>query len=63
MVLVVKNPPANAGDIKDVGSVSRSGRYPGGENDNPTLVFLPGKSHGEEPGGLHPMGSQELGMT
>ena len=35
MVLVVKNPPANAGDIKDVGSVSRSGRYPGGENDNP----------------------------
>ena len=35
VVLVVKNPPANAGDIKGVGSVSRSGRYPGGENDNP----------------------------
>ena len=32
---MVKNPPANAGDIKGVGSVSRSGRYPGGENDNP----------------------------
>ena len=35
VVLVVKNPPANAGDIKDVGSISRSGRYPEGENDNP----------------------------
>ena len=34
-MLVVKNPPANAGDLKDVGSISRSGRYPEGENDNP----------------------------
>ena len=25
MALAVKNPPANAGDIKDAGSVSRSG--------------------------------------
>ena len=32
---MVKNPAANAGDIKDVGSISRSGRYPEGENDNP----------------------------
>ena len=28
-VRVVKNPPANAGDTRDVGSIPRSGRYPG----------------------------------
>ena len=31
----VKNPPANAGDIKDAGSVPRLGRSPGEEQDNP----------------------------
>ena len=30
MVLVVKNPPANAGDIRDTGSTPGSGRSPGG---------------------------------
>ena len=30
-----KNPPANAGDIRDVGSIPGSGRSPGGGNDNP----------------------------
>ena len=28
MVLVVKNPPANAGDIRDAGSIPVSGRHP-----------------------------------
>ena len=28
--LVVKNPPANAGDIRDMGSIPGSGRSPGG---------------------------------
>ena len=32
---MVKNPPANAGDIKDVGSIPGSGRSPGEGNDNP----------------------------
>ena len=32
---VVKNPPADAGDTRDVGSVSGSGRSPGEGNDNP----------------------------
>ena len=32
---VVKNPPANAGDIRDVGSVPGWGRSPGGEYGNP----------------------------
>ena len=27
---VVKNPPANAGDVRDEGSILRSGRSPGG---------------------------------
>ena len=34
VALVVKNPPANAGDIRD-GSVSELGRSPGGGHDNP----------------------------
>ena len=32
---VVKNPPANAGDTGDVGSIPESGRSPGGGNGNP----------------------------
>ena len=45
---VVKNPPANAGDARDVGSIPGLGRSPGEGNGNPqpTPVLLPGKSHG-----------------
>ena len=32
---VVKNPPANAGDTRDTGSIPESGRSPGVENGNP----------------------------
>ena len=32
---VVRNPPANAGDIRDVGSIPGSGRSPGEGNGNP----------------------------
>ena len=32
MVLVVKNPPANAGDLRDKCLISGSGRSPGGGN-------------------------------
>ena len=35
VVLVVKNLPANAGDIRDTGLVPGSGRSPEGENGNP----------------------------
>ena len=35
MVLVVKNLPVNAGDIKDVGSISGLGRSPGEGHGNP----------------------------
>ena len=34
-VLVVKNPPANAGDIRDVGSIPGLERSPGGQHGNP----------------------------
>ena len=34
VALVVKNLPANAGDIRDVGSIPGSGRSPGGEHGN-----------------------------
>ena len=33
--IIVKNPPANAGDAGDAVSVLVSGRSPGGGNDNP----------------------------
>ena len=32
---IVKNPPANAGDARDVGSIPGSGRSPGERNGNP----------------------------
>ena len=35
MALVVKNPPANAGDARDAGSTLGWGRSPGGGHDNP----------------------------
>ena len=35
VVLVVKNPPASARDIRGVGSIPGSGRFPGGEHSNP----------------------------
>ena len=35
MVLEVKNLPANAGDIRDVGSIPGSGRSPGVGHGNP----------------------------
>ena len=35
MVLVVKNPPTNTGDIRDTYSIPVSGRSPGGCHGNP----------------------------
>ena len=35
MALVVKNLPASAGDLRDAGSIPRSGRSPGEGNGNP----------------------------
>ena len=50
MVLVVNNPHANAGDLRDVGSN--------------TLVFLPGEFHGQRSlEGYSPRGHTESDMT
>ena len=35
MALVVKNPPANTGDIRDVGLIPGLGNLPGGGHGNP----------------------------
>ena len=35
VALVVKNPPTNAGDTGDVGSIPGSGESPGGGHGNP----------------------------
>ena len=35
MALVVKNPPANAGEVRDVGLIPGLERSPGGGNSNP----------------------------
>ena len=46
--LVVKNLPANAGDIGDASSIPVLGRsIPWRRKRQPTPVFLPGKSHEE----------------
>ena len=34
MVLVLKDPPAKAGDVRDVGWIPESGRSSGGGHDN-----------------------------
>ena len=44
---VVKNPPANARDMGDTGSIPGSGRWPGGGSGNPTTEFLSGRSYGQ----------------
>ena len=46
VALVVKNPPANASDLRDLCSIPESGRFPWRRAWQPTRVVLPGKSHG-----------------
>ena len=47
VVLVVKNPPANAGDTRDVGLIPESGRFPGGGHSNPLQYSCLGNPHGQ----------------
>ena len=62
MVLVVKNPPANAEDMREVGSIPGLERFPGEGNGN--IVFLPGKSHGQQSlVGYSPWGHKESDAT
>ena len=61
MVLVVKNLPANAGDIRNMGSITGSGRSLGGEHGNPLQdSCLESPVDREEPGGLESVGSRRV---
>ena len=60
--LVVKNLPANAGDIRDVSSIPGLGRSPGEGNGNP--LQYSGEFHGQRSlVGYSPQGHGELDMT
>ena len=47
MVLVVKSPPANAGDISGEGVQSLVGKIPWRRAGQLTPVILPGEPHGQ----------------
>ena len=61
MVLVVKNLPANAEDIRDMGSIPGKGRSLGGRRDNPLQFPCLENPWTEDTGGLQSMGSQRVG--
>ena len=67
VVLVVNNPPANAGDTRDAGSIPGSGRSPGEGNDNPLQYSCLQNPMGRGAWGsteeLQSMGLQELDTT
>ena len=58
---VVKNPPANAGDARDAGSISGSGRSPGGGHGNPLKYSCLENPMDRQPDGLRSMRSQRVG--
>ena len=60
---MVKNPPVNAGNTGDVGSVPGSGRSPEEEMATHSSILAWRIPWTEEPGGLQSMGSQESDTT
>ena len=61
VVLVVKNLPANAEDLKDDSLISESGRSPGEGMATHSSILAWKIPWTEEPGGLQSMGSQRVG--
>ena len=61
MVLVVKNPPANAGDVRDASSILVSGRSPEGGHGNPSQYTCLENPWTEEPGRLQSIGLHRVG--
>ena len=55
-MLVVKNLPADAGSVRDAGSILGSGRSSRGGNGNPLQYSCLENPMEEEPGGLQSMG-------
>ena len=60
MALVVKNPPASAGDVRDLGSVPGLGRCPGGGHATHSSTLAWRIPWAEEPGGLQSTGLQRV---
>ena len=61
VALVGKNPPANAGDAREVGSIPESGRSPDGGHGNPLKCPWLKNPMDREPGGLQSIESQRVG--
>ena len=59
-MLVVKNSPANAGDVRDTGSIPGSGRSPGGGMAAHSSILAWRIPWTEEPGRLQSMGSHRI---
>ena len=60
---MVKNPPANAGDIRDSASNPWVGKIPWKRKGQPTPVFMPGECHGwRNLAGYSPLGQEESDM-
>ena len=60
---MVKNPHANAGDVRDMSSIPGQ-KDPLKEEMQPTPVFLPGECHGQRSlAGYSPWGQKESDMT
>ena len=57
---MVKNPPANAGEIREAGLILGLGRSPGGGHGNPLQYFAWKIPWTVEPGGLQSMGWQKF---
>ena len=60
MVLVAKNPPANAEGAGEVGLIPGSGRSPRVGNGTHSSILAWRIPHTEEPGGLQSMGPQRV---
>ena len=60
MALVVKNPPANTGEVRDAGSVPGLGRSPGEGHGNPLQYFYLENPHGERSLAGFRLGSQRV---
>ena len=58
---MVKNPPANAGDIRDVGLILGLGRSPGGGHGNPVQYSCLENLMDRGASGLQSIGSQRVG--
>ena len=58
---MVKNPPANAGETKEAGSITGLGRSPRVGNGNPLQYSCLENPWTEEPGGLQSMGLLRVG--